>query len=68
MYRERKLLFPRHVEGGCSVGVCGFYGKGDHVTIIFRAIYCGWLRLPFAIFNKPRENKSILTITSFTVF
>ena len=49
-------------------GVCGFYGKGDHVIIIFRAIYCGWLRLPFAIFNKPREKKSILTITSFTVF
>ena len=50
MYRERKLLFPRHVEGGCSVGVCGFYGKGDHVTIIFRAIYCvdcGY-RLPFS--------------------
>ena len=33
-------------------GVCGFYGKGDHVIIIFRAIYCGWLRLPFAIFNN----------------
>lgn len=47
MYRKRKLLFPRHVEGGCSVGVCGFYGKGDHVIIIFRAIYCGY-RLPFS--------------------
>ena len=33
---QEKLLFPRHVEG-----VCGFYDKGDHVTIIFRAIYCG---------------------------